>query len=93
MFFEHSEQLLRQEREAARSLRKSRWWQNLIANARCYYCTTPVSRNQATMDHIVPLAQGGRSVKGNVVVACKPCNSAKRDRTAAEWMIEQTPSS
>lgn len=88
MYFEPTEQHFRKEREAARALRKSRWWQSVVAEAVCYYCNTRVGRAETTMDHIVPIAQGGRSVKGNVVLACKPCNSAKRDRTAAEWALE-----
>lgn len=91
MYFEPTEQHVRKEREAARALRKSRWWQSVVAAAVCYYCNTRVARSDATMDHIVPIAQGGRSAKGNVVLACKACNSAKRDRTAAEWALERAP--
>ena len=93
MFFEPTEQHFRREKDAARVLRKSRWWQSQIANGLCYYCSSAVKPADATMDHVVPIAQGGRSVRGNVVVACKPCNNAKRDRTAAEWAIENAPRS
>jgi 5-methylcytosine-specific restriction endonuclease McrA len=37
------------------------------------------------MDHIVPIARGGRSTKGNVVAACKECNTAKKQRLPMEW--------
>ena len=30
------------------------------------------------MDHLVPLARGGKSSKGNVVPACKSCNTNKK---------------
>jgi 5-methylcytosine-specific restriction endonuclease McrA len=30
------------------------------------------------MDHVVPLIRGGRSTKGNLVAACKECNSRKK---------------
>ncbi len=30
------------------------------------------------MDHVIPLSQGGRSVKGNLVPCCKECNSKKK---------------
>lgn len=93
MFFEPTEQHVRKEKEAARVLRKSRWWQSQIANGVCYYCGTHVRDANATMDHVVPIAQGGRSVRGNVVVACKACNVSKRDRTAAEWALEYAPRS
>lgn len=87
MYFEVSDAAMRREREAARELRKSRWWQTLINDARCYYCNAAIARKDVTMDHIVPIAQGGRSTKGNVVPACKDCNNLKRDMTAVEWAL------
>ena len=78
---------VRKEREAARKMRKSRWWQTVINNAKCFYCGKVMPKTAVTMDHIVPLAQGGRSVQGNVVPACKDCNTQKRDLTAAEWLL------
>ena len=37
------------------------------------------------MDHIVPIARGGKSVKSNVVTACKECNNEKKQRLPMEW--------
>jgi 5-methylcytosine-specific restriction endonuclease McrA len=37
------------------------------------------------MDHIVPLGRGGRSVRGNVVPACKACNDKKKALLPIEW--------
>jgi 5-methylcytosine-specific restriction endonuclease McrA len=37
------------------------------------------------MDHIVPLGRGGRSIRGNVVPACKECNSRKKALLPVEW--------
>ena len=84
-----SDQHIQRERERARELRQSRWWQTLAAAGRCYYCEAQVVKAEVTMDHIVPVGQGGTSTKGNVVVACKKCNTAKRDMTAAEWALHQ----
>lgn len=39
------------------------------------------------MDHVVPLAQGGKSTPGNIVASCKSCNTLKRDMTAVEWLL------
>jgi 5-methylcytosine-specific restriction endonuclease McrA len=69
------------ERAAARELRQSRWWQNLIQNAKCHYCGIDLDARTATMDHVLPVSRGGRSTKGNVVPSCKPCNTAKRDHS------------
>jgi len=41
-----------------------------------------------TMDHILPLGRGGRSTKGNIVTACKSCNTAKAHKTPAEQLLE-----
>ena len=77
------------ERAKAQALRKSNWWQGLIQNGHCYYCRAEVDRITATMDHIVPISQGGRSTKSNIVVSCKSCNTKKRNLTAVEWLLEQ----
>jgi 5-methylcytosine-specific restriction endonuclease McrA len=37
------------------------------------------------MDHIVPLGRGGRSTRGNVVPACKACNTRKQSSLPVEW--------
>ena len=78
---------VRQEKERARELRKSRWWQTLIAKACCYYCRKALTADEVTMDHVVPLSSGGRSTPGNIVPACKDCNTRKRDMSAAEWAL------
>lgn len=87
---DHVEQHITIERAKARTLRKSRWWQNRIAqNAQCYYCQGPLKAKEATMDHIIPLSQGGRSTPGNVVPCCKPCNNLKKNATAAHLLLDQ----
>jgi 5-methylcytosine-specific restriction endonuclease McrA len=48
---------------------------------RCQYCGGPAN----TLDHVIPLSRGGPHAIGNVVPACKPCNSRKRHRTPQEW--------
>lgn len=79
--YEMNELALKREKDAARDLRKSRWWQNKIATSPpCYYCSKTLSKNECTMDHVVPLVRGGKSTKGNVVVACKACNNSKKDK-------------
>lgn len=47
----------------------------------CHYCGAMAN----AVDHKVPLNLGGRSNEDNLVAACRPCNSAKRDRKAEEW--------
>lgn len=69
---------IRRERAKARELRKSRWWQRKTAPGICYYCHKKFRFKELTMDHLVPLARGGRSTKDNLVPACKKCNSSKK---------------
>ncbi|QSQ19706.1 HNH endonuclease [Pyxidicoccus parkwayensis] len=50
-------------------------------NCRCQYCGVKVSRPEATYDHVLPRAQGGKTCWENVVIACVPCNQKKGNRT------------
>lgn len=51
---------------------------------RCQYCGVRPSKDELTIDHVVPRSRGGRSTWENVVVACVECNSRKGDRLCAE---------
>ena len=75
------------ERARARELRASPWWQRQLAAGRCHYCSGRFAPDELTMDHVIPVARGGRSVKGNVVPACTACNRAKRHLTPAEQVL------
>lgn len=47
----------------------------------CAYCGKPFSESlPVTQDHVIPLSKGGKHTKDNVVPACKPCNSRKKDK-------------
>lgn len=48
---------------------------------RCQYCGRKLTRAEATWDHVVPRAQGGKTGWENVVVACVGCNQRKGGRT------------
>lgn len=76
---------IRQERDKARKLRKSGWWQKKIATGICYFCGRHFRPGELTMDHLVPLARGGTSSKGNLVACCKECNSKKKSLLPYEW--------
>lgn len=79
------EATIRREREKARALRKQDWWKNRIAKGLCHYCDKAVPPKELTLDHLVPVARGGRSTKGNCVPACKDCNNRKKDLLPMEW--------
>lgn len=85
-FLEPSEEEIRREREKARQLRKSNWWQNRVAKGICHYCGAKVPPKELTLDHLVPVGRGGKSTRGNCVPACKDCNNRKRHLLPTEWM-------
>jgi len=76
---------LARQRAKARALRASQWWKRRVSSGVCYYCRRQVGPRALTMDHLVPLGRGGRSVRGNVVPACKECNTRKKSRLPVEW--------
>lgn len=51
--------------------------------ARCCYCQAEAGPFE--IDHVLPIARGGTHEVENLVVACRPCNRSKKDRTVEEW--------
>jgi len=82
---EVGEEEIAREKQKARQLRESQWWKNRRGEGVCYYCKRRFPARELTMDHIVPIIRGGKSVKSNVVPCCKPCNSKKQYLLPAEW--------
>jgi 5-methylcytosine-specific restriction endonuclease McrA len=80
-----SPEQLRKEKEKAAQLRASQWWKRQIAKGQCHYCHRKTPLAELTMDHIVALIRGGKSSRGNVVAACRECNSRKKYLLPLEW--------
>jgi 5-methylcytosine-specific restriction endonuclease McrA len=76
---------LRREKDKARDIRRSAWWKNRVARGLCHYCGKKFPPAELTMDHLVPIIRGGKSTRGNVVPACKECNSRKGYLLPLEW--------
>ena len=47
----------------------------------CQYCGVQVSDQSATLDHVHPVSQGGKTTWENSTTACKPCNYRKAAST------------
>lgn len=47
----------------------------------CHLCSKPVDRQQATMDHVIPVSKGGPHTRANVKLAHRGCNTRKGNRT------------
>ncbi len=77
----------RKEKAKARKLRQSQWWRNKVAEGTCHYCGGRFDPADLTLDHIVPIARGGKSTKNNAVPSCKQCNSTKKYYTPAELIL------
>jgi 5-methylcytosine-specific restriction endonuclease McrA len=77
-YFDVTPEEIRKEKEKARILRSSQWWKRKKSSGICHYCNRKFKPSDLTMDHLVPLARGGKSSKGNVVPACKSCNTNKK---------------
>jgi 5-methylcytosine-specific restriction endonuclease McrA len=51
----------------------------------CYLCGNLLTEKQATLEHVQPITRGGNDKPENIKIACKSCNSSKRDKTLAEF--------
>lgn len=49
-------------------------------------CAYGCGRKAYGLDHIWPVVRGGRSVPGNLVPACRSCNSSKSSKHPAPWV-------
>ena len=77
------------ERDKARELKRTPWWKNQLHKGTCHYCRQQFHKDQLSMDHIVPLARGGKSTKGNIVPSCVECNRKKKLETPAETVLRK----
>lgn len=80
---------IKRERKKAQELKASQWWKNILGQGLCHYCGKKFAPEQLTMDHIVPVARGGTSTKGNVVPSCLQCNQNKKLTTPVEEALKK----
>ena len=76
---------IKREKAKAREIRGTAWWKRKLSAGMCYYCGGKYRQDDLTMDHIVPLVRGGKSVRANMVPACKDCNNKKKYLLPMEW--------
>ncbi|EKJ84855.1 HNH endonuclease [Leptospira meyeri] len=77
-FSDVSDEEIARERKKAKELKTSAWWKNKRSSGICHYCGKKFKVEELTMDHLIPLIRGGKSVKANLVPACKECNFKKK---------------
>lgn len=58
----------------------------------CAYCGYQGSaeKKDITLDHVIPKAKGGPTVRANLVPACRRCNVSKSDRDFKDWYRHQS---
>ena len=57
---------------------------------KCHYCDKQLTRFTATLDHVIPVAEGGDNSFGNLGTACVGCNSRKAERPVGDLLAEQS---
>lgn len=55
---------------------------------KCYLCGKELTYKRATLDHVQPLSRCGAHSPENVKICCEPCNTAKENKTLAEYLAE-----
>lgn len=78
----------KREKAKARELRQSQWWRQQLGQGVCYHCKERFKPAELTMDHLTPIARGGKSNKKNCVPSCKDCNSKKGYKMSVELTME-----
>jgi 5-methylcytosine-specific restriction endonuclease McrA len=58
---------------------------------RCVYCGEQFPAEELTLDHVQPRVRGGDRSEGNLVTACKACNTLKGQRRLSVFLHEHAP--
>ena len=53
---------------------------------RCVYCGLEFPEDELTLDHVEPRVRGGDRSEGNLVSACRACNTLKGHRRLSEFL-------
>ena len=68
--------------QPASGFKRQLWIQQ---QGQCFYCEGPLLPRYH-VDHIHPKSKGGPNHVDNYCLACQPCNHAKRDRPAVDFL-------
>ena len=59
---------------------------------RCVYCGEQFPAEELTLDHVQPRVRGGDRSEGNLVTACKGCNTLKGHRRLSVFLHDNPAS-
>jgi 5-methylcytosine-specific restriction endonuclease McrA len=58
---------------------------------RCVYCGEQFTTDELTLDHVQPRVRGGDRSEGNLVTACKACNTLKGHARLSAFLHANPP--
>ena len=87
LFDTASDEHKKKERAKARELKQSLWWRQKVGQGLCYHCGQKFESKDLTMDHLWPIARGGKTHKKNCVVSCLSCNRSRGHLSEAEKQL------
>lgn len=58
---------------------------SVFGNA-CAYCG--LENGSLEVDHVIPLANGGKHIPANIRPACRTCNGSKAARKLSDWILD-----
>lgn len=70
-------------------LKRALWQEVAIEAAPCHYCNRLLRFREITLDHRIPRSKGGRTVIGNLLIACEDCNRDKADMSYEEFQAHK----
>jgi len=57
-----------------------------IYDSECWFCKT---KENISLDYVIPLSRGGTHSAGNMLSLCRSCNSSKGNRLLSEWRYKK----
>lgn len=57
----------------------------------CIYCENKLTIENATSDHIIPIAEGGNNTQVNIVISCKSCNNERGTMEFTNYLKIKNP--
>lgn len=60
-------------------------------NAKCIYCESKLTIDNATTDHIIPISNGGNNCQVNLMVCCFDCNNERGNMKFTSYLRIKNP--